>query len=202
MQAPKPYLQNQVVDRTKPSGCALPTPGLQNNREETWTQIIASTLPIFEVVSYSNTMWVLFLPFLSISLSFLFPLFSFFSSLFFSSFLCFSFSSFSCLFLSLYFFVSTLLSFSPSICFFYPIHKCWRQIWQPTPVLLPGKSHGQRGLVGYSPWGLEESDMTEWLHFHFSLSCTGEGNGNPLQCSCLENPRDGGAWWAAVHGVT
>ena len=43
--------------------------------------------------------------------------------------------------------------------------------------------------------------MTEWLHFHFSLSCIGEGNGNPLQCSCLENPRDGGAWWAAVYGI-
>ena len=42
---------------------------------------------------------------------------------------------------------------------------------------------------------------TEWLHFHFSLSCIGEGNGNTLQCSCLENPRDGGAWWAAVYGV-
>ena len=48
----------------------------------------------------------------------------------------------------------------------------------------------------------EESDTTERLHFQFSLSCTGEGNGNPLQCSCLENPRDGGAWWAAVCGVT
>ena len=44
--------------------------------------------------------------------------------------------------------------------------------------------------------------QTERLHFHFSLSCIGEGNGNPLQCSCLENPRDGGAWWAAVYGVT
>ena len=65
------------------------------------------------------------------------------------------------------------------------------QQWQPTPVLLPGKSHGWRSLVGYSPWGREESDTTEQLHFHFSLSCTGEGNGNPLQCSCLENPRDG-----------
>ena len=43
--------------------------------------------------------------------------------------------------------------------------------------------------------------MTEQLHFHFLLSCIGEGNGNPLQCSCLENPRDGGAWWAAVYGV-
>ena len=49
--------------------------------------------------------------------------------------------------------------------------------------------------------GLLESDMTERLHFHFSLSCIGEGNGNPLQCSCLENPRDGEAWWAAVYGV-
>ena len=56
-------------------------------------------------------------------------------------------------------------------------------------------------LVGCSPWGLEESDMTERLHFHFSLSCIGEANGNPLHCSCLENPRDGGAWWAAVYGV-
>ena len=74
--------------------------------------------------------------------------------------------------------------------------------WHPTPVLLPGKVHGWRSLVGCSPWGHEESDMTEWLHFDFSLSCTGEGNGNPLQCSCLENPRDGGAWWAAIYGVT
>ena len=50
--------------------------------------------------------------------------------------------------------------------------------------------------------GLLESDTTERLHFHFSLSCIGEGNGNPLQCSCLENPRDGGSWWAAIYGVT
>ena len=76
-----------------------------------------------------------------------------------------------------------------------------RRQWHPTPVLLPGNSHGQRSLLGCSPWGREESDMTERLHFHFSLSCIGEGNGNPLQCSCLENPRDGGAWWAAVRGV-
>ena len=68
-----------------------------------------------------------------------------------------------------------------------------RRRWHPTPVLLPGKSHGQRSLVGWCPWGHEELDTTEWLHFHFSLSCIGEGNGNPLQCSCLENPRDGGA---------
>ena len=65
-----------------------------------------------------------------------------------------------------------------------------RRQWHPTPVLLPGKSHGQRSLVGCSPWGHQDSDTTERLHFHFSLSCTGEGNGNPLQCSCLENPRD------------
>ena len=76
-----------------------------------------------------------------------------------------------------------------------------RRQWHPTPVLLLGKSHGWRSLVGCSPWGLEESDTTERLPFHFSLSCIGEGNGNPFQCSCLENPRDGGAWWAAVYGV-
>ena len=77
----------------------------------------------------------------------------------------------------------------------------WGMQWHPTPVLLPGRSHGRRSLVGCSPWGLEESDTTERLHFHFSLSCIGEGNGNPLQCSCLENPRDRGARWAAVYGV-
>ena len=71
----------------------------------------------------------------------------------------------------------------------------------PTPGVLPGKSHGRRSLVGCSPWGRQESDTTERLHFHFSLSCIGEGNGNPLQCSWLENPRDGGACWAAVSGV-
>ena len=71
----------------------------------------------------------------------------------------------------------------------------------PTPVLLPGKSQGPRSLVGCSPWGLEESDTNERLHFHFSLSCIREGNGNPLQCLCLENPRDRGAWWAAIYGV-
>ena len=76
-----------------------------------------------------------------------------------------------------------------------------RRQWQPTPVLLPEESHGQRSLVGCSPWGRWGSGTTEQLHFHFSLSCTGEGNGNPLQCSCLENPRVGGAWWAAIYGV-
>ena len=67
----------------------------------------------------------------------------------------------------------------------------WRRQWHPTPVLLPGKPHGRRSLVGCSPWGRLESDTTERFHFHFSLLCIGEGNGNPLQCSCLEYPRDG-----------
>ena len=65
----------------------------------------------------------------------------------------------------------------------------WRNPWTEEPGRL------------YSPWGHKESDTAKQLHFHFSLSCIGEGNGNPLQCSCLENPRDGGAWWAAVSGV-
>ena len=73
--------------------------------------------------------------------------------------------------------------------------------WPPTPVFLPGESQGQESLVGCRLWGRTESDMTERLHFHFSLSCIEEGNGKPLQCSCLENPREGGAWWAVVFGV-
>ena len=64
----------------------------------------------------------------------------------------------------------------------------WRSPWTEEPG-------------GLQSMGSLESDTTERLHFHFSRSCTGEGNGNPLQCSCLENPRDGGAWWAAVYGV-
>ena len=78
--------------------------------------------------------------------------------------------------------------------------KRYLKAWHPTPVLLPGQAHGWKSLVGWSPWGCWGSDTNEWLHFHFSLSCIGEGNGNPLQCSCLENPRDGRAWWAAVYG--
>ena len=77
----------------------------------------------------------------------------------------------------------------------------WKRQWHPTPVLLPGKSHRWRSLVGCSPWDRQESDTTERLYFHFSLSCIGEGNGNPLQCPWLENPRDRGAWWADVSGV-
>ena len=77
----------------------------------------------------------------------------------------------------------------------------WRRQWHPTSVLLPGRSHGWRRLEGCSPWVHWGSDTTERLHFNFSLSCIGEGNGNFLQCSCLENPRDGEAWWAAVYRV-
>ena len=73
----------------------------------------------------------------------------------------------------------------------------WRRRWHPTPVLLPGKSHGRSSLVGCSSRGLKESDTTERLHFHFSLSYFGEGDGNPLQCSCLENPRD----WRGPGGL-
>ena len=74
----------------------------------------------------------------------------------------------------------------------------------PHSSTLAWKIRGRRSLVDCSPWGREESDTTERLLFHFSLSCIGEGNGNPLQYSCLEEflPRDGGAWWAAVSGVT
>ena len=82
-----------------------------------------------------------------------------------------------------------------------PHNHLRRRQWHPTPVLLPGKSHGRGSLVGCSPCGRYESGTTERLHFHFSLSRIGEGNGNLLRCSCLENPRDGGAWWAAVSGV-
>ena len=77
----------------------------------------------------------------------------------------------------------------------------WRRQWHPIPVLLPGKSHGQRSLVGCSPWGRKESYTTEQLHFHFSFSCIGKGNGNPLHCSYLENLRDGRAQRAAIYGV-
>ena len=90
------------------------------------------------------------------------------------------------------------LDFAPRYLYVYTY--IWqRRQWHPTPVLLPGKSHGQRSLEGPHPWG-RWVPQTERLHFHFSLSRIGEGNGNPLQCSCLENPREEGAWWAAVYG--
>jgi len=107
-------------------------------------------------------------------------------------------------------FLSLLVCLYMHVCRYTCIHAyiegvwhvyMYRRWWHPIPVLLPGKSHGQRSLVGCSPWGRKESDTTEQLHFHVSLSCIGEGNGNPLQCSCLENPRDGGAWWAAIYGI-
>ena len=88
------------------------------------------------------------------------------------------------------FFFLFLLSSVSSLCELDFSDNIWLT---KTPVLLPGKSHGQRSLVGCSPWALEELDTTEQLHFHFSFSCIGEGNGNPFQCSCPENPRDGGA---------
>ena len=81
----------------------------------------------------------------------------------------------------------------PGIEFGSPALQEWRRQWHSTPVLLPGKSHGWRSLVGCSPWGRKESDMTEGFHFDFSLSCTGEGNDKPLHYPGLENPRDGGA---------
>ena len=74
-----------------------------------------------------------------------------------------------------------------------------RRRWWPTPVLLLGKSHGRRSLIGCSPWGRWEADRTERLLFQFSLSCIGEGNDNPPHCSCIENPRDGGAWRAPIY---
>ena len=73
--------------------------------------------------------------------------------------------------------------------------------WKLLPCL-ETSSHCWRSLVGYSSLGRKESDTTEQLHFHFSLSFIGDRNGSSLQCSCLENPRDGGASWAAVYGVT
>ena len=74
----------------------------------------------------------------------------------------------------------------------------WQVEWKQCQTLF---FWAPKALVGCSPWGRYESDTTERLYFHFSLSCIGEGNGSPLQYSCLENPRDGGAWWAAIYGV-
>ena len=81
----------------------------------------------------------------------------------------------------------------------------WRRAWQPTPVFLPGESPWTEDPGALQAMGLlrarQDSDTTEQLHFHFSLSCIGKGNGSPFQCSCLKNPMDRGAWWATVHGV-
>ena len=77
--------------------------------------------------------------------------------------------------------------------FIISVYPVWRRHWWPTPILLSGNSYGQRSLVGCSPWVAKSWTWLERLHFHFSLSCIGEGNGNPLHCSCLENPRDAGS---------
>ena len=104
--------------------------------------------------------------------------------------------------IALYAFMHYLVSFPSAFSISWTVVLLiQRRQWHPTLVLLPGKFHGRRSLVGCSPWSRSESDTTERLHFHFSLSCIGEGNGNPLQCSCLENPRDRCAWWAAIYGV-
>ena len=81
------------------------------------------------------------------------------------------------------------------------LHGLAEKAMAPHSSTLAWKIPWMKEPGGLQSWGLQESDMTERLHFHFSLSCIREGNGNPLQCSCLENPRDGGAWWAAVFGV-
>ena len=88
--------------------------------------------------------------------------------------------------------------YSPTFLLF-SIHKIRRRRWHPTPVLWPGESHGRRSMVGCGPWGrwVGHDWATSFSLFTFMI---GEGNDNPLQCSCLENPRDGGAWWAAVYG--
>ena len=86
--------------------------------------------------------------------------------------------------------------------------KARRRQWQPTPVLLPRKCTEEMKMI-LLPWTEEPGRLQSMgslrvghnLATSLSLSCIGEGNGNPLQCSCLENPRDGGAWWAAVYGV-
>ena len=101
-----------------------------------------------------------------------------------------------------------LCPFRISSPFLYPLHQDTFAKKNLLGIMAPNSST----LAWKIPWteepgrlqsmGLLESDMTERLHFHFSLSCIGEGNGNPLQCSCLENPRDRGASWAAISGVT
>ena len=87
--------------------------------------------------------------------------------------------------------------FLNSFSFLSLLANCIMWKWQPTPVFLPRESCGRKSLVGCCPWSLTESDTTE-ATWH---ACIGEGNGNPLQYSCLENTRDRGAWWAAIYGV-
>ena len=82
------------------------------------------------------------------------------------------------------------------------LHRKMEKAMAPHSSTLAWKISWAEEPGGLQSMGCKESDTTERLHFHFSLPCIGEGNGNPLQCSCLENPRDEGAWWAAVYGVT
>ena len=93
------------------------------------------------------------------------------------------------------------ISWLPTFAFQSPMMKRWRRQWHPTPVLLPGKIPWTEEPGRLQSMGSQRVGHDWATSFHFSLSCIGEGNGNPLQCSCLENPRDGGAWWAAVYGV-
>ena len=80
--------------------------------------------------------------------------------------------------------------------------SAWRRKWQPTPVSLPGESHGRRSLVGYSPQGRRESAMTEQLHFHFSLSCIREENGNSLSILAWRIPGTGSLVGCHLRGCT
>ena len=101
-------------------------------------------------------------------------------------------------------FSGLVLSLPPVLfSFFWQHHMaCTEKAMAPRSSTLAWKIPWTEEPGRCSPWGRKELDTTEQFHFHFSLSCIGEGNGNPLQCSCLQNPRDGGAWWAAVYGVT
>ena len=92
-----------------------------------------------------------------------------------------------------------LLSIFPSITVFSSesvLRIRWPKYWSFSFNISPSNEYS--GLISFR---MDWLDTTERIHFHFSLSCIGEGNGNPFQCSCLENPRDGEAWWAAVYGV-
>ena len=111
------------------------------------------------------------------------------------------------IFLSVYFnlaifhHTACLSAYMCFVCLDNFIPSYWGRKMETHSSTLAWKIPCTRSLIGYSPWGPKESDTTERLHFHISLSCIGEGNSNPLQCSCLENPGDGGAWWAPIYGV-
>ena len=98
--------------------------------------------------------------------------------------------------------MKVLLEYGPTHSFVYVCGRFSEKAMAPHSSTLAWKIPRTEEPGRLQSWGREESDTTERLHFHFSLSCIGEGNGNPLQCSCLGNPKDGGAWWAAIYGVT